>query len=168
MFLSSYRCKQVSVSQHMVYRSPGGCCNRDWSSPNRAATVFRLTTAEDMGLEVKQVLHVRDTKFTAQFDSMMTAAGAKIHKTLIQFPNLQAHVERVIQTLQQEVLDDFVVLSSKHLNHIVREGVRWFNNERGHSARNGLPPEEKTIRRQDVVCTTRLGGLLKHYSRQAA
>ncbi len=131
--------------------------------------------AEDMRLEVGQVIHDRDTKFTAQFDQILTAAGAKVQKTPIQSPNLQAHVERVIQMLQREVLDHFVILSTRHLNHIVREGVQWYNNERGHSARGDLPPaweaappESTTIRRSDVLCTTRLGELLKNYSRRAA
>ena len=44
-----------------------------------------------------------------------------------------------------------------------------------HSARGNVPPtwesppeEVQTISRAEVVCTTRLGGLLKHYARRAA
>jgi len=61
------------------------------------------------------------------------------------------------------------------LNHICSEAMRWYNTERGHSARDNVPPawdappeEVQTIRRSEVVCTTRLGGLLKHYARRAA
>ncbi|QDU35967.1 hypothetical protein Mal4_02500 [Maioricimonas rarisocia] len=81
----------------------------------------------------------------------------------------------MIQTLQHEVLNHFVVVYERHLNHICSEAVRWYNTERGHSARGNLPPAwdsppetVDTIRLSDVACSTRLGGLLKHYERRAA
>ena len=90
-------------------------------------------------------------------------------------PNLQAHVERVIQTLRHEILNYFVIVAPRHLNYITRNAMAWYNHERPHSARDHLPPAcEKPPERQvslkmsDVVCTTRLGGLLKSYSRRAA
>ncbi len=71
---------------------------------------------------------------------------------------------------QFEVDSEFVVVSEKHLNHICREAQDWYNNERGHSARENLPPtwseppeEVQTIKLKDVACSTKLGGLLKHY-----
>jgi hypothetical protein len=81
----------------------------------------------------------------------------------------------VVQTLKHEVLNEFVFVSEKHLNHICREAQNWYNNERGHSARENLPlgweqpPEElQTIKLKDVACSTRLGGLVNLYSRRAA
>ncbi|MEW4530194.1 integrase core domain-containing protein [Maioricimonas sp. JC845] len=134
-----------------------------------------LMHAEDTGLWPGYVLHDRDTKFTRGFDAILKSAGATVKKTSIQSPNLQAHVERVIQTLQHEVLNHFVVVSERHLNHICSEAARWYNSERGHSARENLPPAwdsppepVDTIRLSDVACSTRLGGLLKHYWRRAA
>ncbi len=90
-------------------------------------------------------------------------------------PSLQAHVERVVQTLKHEVLNEFVVVSEKHLNRICREAQDWYNNERGHSARENLPPgwseqpeEVLTIKLKHFACSTRLRFLLKHYWRRAA
>ena len=84
-------------------------------------------------------------------------------------------MERVVQTLKHEVLNEFVVVSEKHLNHICREAQDWYNHERGHSAKENLPPgwdqqpeEMLTIKLKDVAGSTRLGGLLKHYWRRAA
>jgi putative transposase len=134
-----------------------------------------LMHAEDVGLSPKLVIHDRDTKFTFQFDEILTSAGCAVHETTPLSPNLQAHVERAIQILKHECLNAFVVVSQKHLNDIVREFQTWYNWERGHSARDHLPPacERKpepvtTIKPGDVVCTTRLGGHLKTYSRRAA
>jgi len=99
-----------------------------------------LMHAEDVDLEPEILMHDRDTKFTAEFDKIMKSSGCGIKKTPIRSPNLQAHVERVVQTLKHEVLNEFVVVSEKHLNHICREAQVWYNNERGHSARENLPP----------------------------
>ncbi|QDU35958.1 hypothetical protein Mal4_02410 [Maioricimonas rarisocia] len=126
---------------------------------------------EDVGLSPGYVLHERDRKFSREFDEILKCAGGAAKKTSIQSPNLQAHVERVIQILQHEVLNQFVAVSERHLNHICSEAVRRYNTERGHSARENLPPAwdssppgpVDTTRLSDVACSTRLGGLLTHY-----
>ncbi len=134
-----------------------------------------LMHAEDVGYSPKLVIHDRDTKFTAQFDEILKSAGCDVKETAPLSPNLQAHVERAIQTLKHECLNAFVIVSQKHLNYIVREFQAWYNHERGHSARDHLPPAceqkpqpVKTLKPSDVACSTRLGGHLKAYSRRAA
>ena len=64
----------------------------------------------------------------------------------------------------------FVILREKHLNYLVDEYVDFYNNYRPHSSvgylpscRDGPIPVEGKIR-----CQKRLGGLLKHYHREAA
>ncbi|MBV09888.1 MAG: hypothetical protein CMN21_11805 [Rubinisphaera sp.] len=64
---------------------------------------------------------------------------------------------------------------SVSINVIGREFQTWYNYERPHSSVNHLPPGDQTMQllqnfdsTRDVVCTTRLGGLLKSYSRRAA
>ncbi len=157
---------------------------RIWVSPSTANPNSKwleqqgrnfLMHAEDVGLSPELLMHDRDTKFTNEFDEIIKSTGCEIKQTPIRSPNLQAHVERVVQTLKHEVLNEFVVVSEKHLNHICRVAQDWYNNERGHSARENLPPgwsehpeEVQTIKLKDVACSTRLGGLLKHYWRRAA
>ena len=86
-------------------------------------------------------------------------------------PNLNAYAERVIQSIQQECLDHFVVLGEKHLNHLISEYVEHYNTERPHRALEKPPlsadPPEATTKGH-VVCKERLGGLLRHYHRAAA
>jgi putative transposase len=55
-------------------------------------------------------------------------------------PNLQTHVERVIQTIMHEVLNAFCVVSNAHLDDLLRVSQDWYNHRRGHSARDHLPP----------------------------
>lgn len=101
--------------------------------------------------------------------------ASKIKRNTPFSPNLRAHVERFIQTLKVECLDKFVIVAQRHLNYVCREFAIHYNRERPHEARDHLPPAcesppepVETIRPGDVVCTTRLGGLLRSYSRRAA
>jgi putative transposase len=121
------------------------------------------------------LLMYNDTKFSAQFDEVFKTSGVEIKRTVPLSPNLRAHVERFIQSLKQECLDKFVIVAERHLNYVNREWRLHYNSERPHSAMNHLPPDfaesqEQTaeIASRDIVCTTRLGGLLKSYARRAA
>lgn len=130
---------------------------------------------EDVMLIPKYLLRDNDGKYTTQFDEAFESSGAEVVKTTPMSPNLRAHVERFIQTLTFECLDRFVIVSERHLNVINQELQCWYNLERPHSSRDFLPPAadsppepQETIRVNDVVYETRLGGVLKSYSRRAA
>ena len=130
---------------------------------------------EDEGLQCKTLMRDRDCKYTDEFDNVFKTPECKIKKTPVRSPNLQAHVERVIQTIKHEVLNAFCIVSDKHLNHLLKNTSDWYNTERCHTARDHLPPvrtgnPERAIvfSKSDVVCSERLGGHLKSYCRRAA
>ena len=83
-------------------------------------------------------------------------------------PNLNAYVERLIQSVQQECLDRFVVIGTRHLDYLVSEYAQHYNTERPHSAigfrrpgaREGSGSGEG--KRGRLVCRVRLGGVLRH------
>jgi putative transposase len=84
-------------------------------------------------------------------------------------------MERFIQSLKLECLEKFVIVGERHLNYVNREWRLHYNWERPHEARGHLPPgmekppeTNDAIRPNDIVSTSRLGGLLKHYERRAA
>ena len=131
--------------------------------------------AEDLQLTPKYVMRDNDTKFTSQFDEVIKSSGSEVKRNTPVSPNLRAHVERFIQSLKVECLDRFVIVAERHLNYINREWRLHYNRERPHEARGHLPPgmekppeATETIRNKDVVCSSRLGGLLNSYSRRAA
>jgi putative transposase len=131
--------------------------------------------AEDVCLKPTYVGRDNDTKFTASFDEVFKSADVIVKKTTPVSPNLNAHIERFVQIVKQECLDHFLIVGEKHLNHIWREFLAHYLNERSHSSRDHLPPawrekpgEVEALRLADVACETRLGGLLKHYWRRAA
>lgn len=101
------------------------------------------------------------------------------HRTGFRSSNTVAYVERLIQTLQQECLDYFVVFGEQRLNHLVSEMVANYHTERPHQAEDNellvvRDRKKRTKKSNDptpipgVGCRQRLGGLLKHYHRKAA
>ena len=138
-----------------------------------------LAHTDEQGLEVKIMMHDRDTKFTKSFDAVFNRSGGETKETAFRSPNTNAYVERFIQTLQQEVLDHFIVFGQEHMDLLVSEMVEHYHEERPHQAkdnallsmtksesRSGPPPDDEPIGK--VTCKERLGGVLKHYSRDAA
>ncbi|MBI1190955.1 MAG: transposase [Tepidisphaera sp.] len=49
-------------------------------------------------------------------------------------PNLNAHVERFIQTLRDECPDGFIVMGAGHMDHLTAEFIDHYNRERPHSS----------------------------------
>ncbi|GDX94304.1 hypothetical protein LBMAG46_43140 [Planctomycetia bacterium] len=134
-----------------------------------------LMVAEDMSLSSEYLMRDNDAKFSRQFDDVFKTSGIEITRTVPMSPNLRAHVERFIQTLKFECLNKFVIVAEKHLDHICRIWSRHYNEERPHSSRDHLPPnftappeEATTIRVSDIVCTSKLGGVIHSCSRRAA
>jgi putative transposase len=70
-------------------------------------------------------------------------------------------------------LDHFLVFGEKHFDYLIREYVEHYHTERPHQGLenrvvSGEPPPETLQSFGEVVCRTRLVGLLKHYYRRAA
>jgi len=84
--------------------------------------------------------------------------------------------ERVYgQSFKSEALDHFLVFGEDHLRLLCSEFLVHYHNARPHQGRDNRPlsgaePPEwtGTITADAILCEERLGGLLKHYSRQAA
>ncbi|MEX0655282.1 MAG: integrase core domain-containing protein, partial [Phycisphaeraceae bacterium] len=128
--------------------------------------------AEDQGQEVGHVIDDCDTKYTERFDRVFESDGVDVHRVGPAQPNMNAFAERFVQSIQVECLDHFVMLGEKHLNYIVSEYVVHYYEERPHQSLENRPPLTMTLPTPSntggVTCKEHLGGLLKHYHRQAA
>ena len=133
--------------------------------------------ARRVKLPIDIVMHDRDSKFSAAVDDEFCAAGIRVQKAAYRSPNTVAYVVRFIQTLQQELLDHFIVFGERHLNHLCAVFLDYYHRLRPHQAkhnellvakRRSKPPPTEVIPLSDVRCEQRLGGLLKHYYRKAA
>jgi putative transposase len=125
------------------------------------------------------VMHDRDTKLTASFDTALTAGGLRVQKSPFRSPNTCAFIERFIHTIRQECLHFFIVFGERHLNYLVGQFIQHYHEERPHQGLDNVVPVRKGYQRKTtdepssvplsaIGCTTRLGGLLKHYYRKAA
>ena len=116
-----------------------------------------------------------DSKFTAEFDAILKSEGIETKKVGPRAPNLNPYAERWVQTVRQECLEHFIVFGEAHLRHILGNYETYYNEERAHQGVGNTrlrrfgekePPNE--IAEGAIHCRERLGGLLKHYYRQAA
>ncbi len=125
-------------------------------------------------IQLEYLIHDRDTKFSAGFDRIFKVRQRKVIKTPFMAPNANAYAESWVATIKRECLEYFACFSLTHLNHITTEYTRFYNENRPHQRMDNLPlnfPSELHDQRDDVgriKCRRHLGGLLKHYYREAA
>ena len=108
------------------------------------------------------------------FDEALSSHGLRPRRLRPRSPNLNAFVERWVQSIQVECLDHFIVLGEAHLNYLIAQYVEHFENERPHQGLGNKLVVSATPSKDDVPLLgqvkrrERLGGLLKHYERHAA
>jgi transposase InsO family protein len=113
------------------------------------------------------VLRDRDCKYSQALDGALEGAGVTTKKVYCS-PNMNAYIERFVQTIQQECLDRFVCFGQEHLDHVVGEFVEHYHLERpppGDGQRAAVRRAEGTaaLDRGEAACSERLGGVLRHY-----
>jgi putative transposase len=111
----------------------------------------------------------RDAKYTRAFDEVFISEGARVIKTPVRAPKANAFAERFVRTFRSEVLDLTLVLGGRHLDRILRDYERHYNEQRPHrgidlrtpTTSRATPPDAgpvPRVRRIDV-----LGGLIHEY-----
>ena len=137
---------------------------------------------DENNMSAEFVVHDRDTKFPQGFDRVFSNAGTKRIRTPVLAPDTNAFAESWIGSIKRECLNHFLCFSIGHLDHIVREYVTFFSRHRPHQglgnrtlpealAASPEPPPRTTIAPEEVGrvrCLRVLGGLLRHYEREAA
>jgi putative transposase len=136
---------------------------------------------KDEDLACKTLMLDNDGKYSQPFLDALKSSGIKTKRTAIRSPNTVAFVERIIQTIQQEVLDHFIIFGRSHMDVLCTQFRDHYHLERPHQGLDNelieKPPtkgckkiieQPDTIRLSDIRCHERLGGLLKSYSRKVA
>ena len=125
----------------------------------------------DSRLAVDLVFHDADRKFGKAFGGALRERGARPRRLRPRSPNLNAFVERWIQSIQIECLNHFVVLGASHLDHLVQQFVTHYHEELPHQGLNNQliiagqpPPNDDVPMLHDIACHERLGGLLRQSS----
>jgi putative transposase len=139
-----------------------------------------LMWLEDQQLEARFLIHDWDAKFSMAFRELVRSSGVRPLRIPKLAPDANSFVENWIGAAKREALDYFICFSLQHLDYIVRQFVAFFNEHRPHQglgnrtlpAAAAGPPEELAIDHAPqlgrVRCQRFLGGLLRHYYREAA
>jgi putative transposase len=174
----AYSLAFIHIGTRKVFLSPPTCHpHEQWIRQQGRNLLMWL---EDRGLGARFLIHDRDSKFTAGFRRLFKGAGIRCLRTPLLAPDANAFAEAWIGALKRECLDYFLCFSLGHLNHIGQEYARFFNTHRPHQGLGNatLPaaaagsPEEPALDDAPepgrIRCRRFLGGLLRHYYREAA
>jgi transposase InsO family protein len=133
----------------------------------------RNATDEERGClrPVQYLLHDRDTKFCASFHSILKGGGVNAMKLPARSPNLNAFAERWVRSVKEECLSKLILFGESSLKRALTEFVTHYHSERPHQGKGNVLlfplPGDTAHRGPLVVCTERLGGMLKYYARAA-
>ena len=132
-----------------------------------------LEHARSTGLPIGQVIRDRDAKYGTDFKQVFVDAGVTVIPTAPRAPNQNAYVERFIGSIKHEMLNRFICFGQKHLDYLVSEFADYYNQLRPHQGVGNRPlqgdwpvVDKPPGDDEQLVCHTKLGGVLKHYDPQ--
>jgi putative transposase len=86
------------------------------------ATAF-LEHVRVEGMQCEIVMRDHAGAYRDSFENVFKLQNIQVKPVGPQAPNLNAYIERWIQSIKQEALNHFIVFGESHFNHIVREYV---------------------------------------------
>jgi putative transposase len=119
----------------------------------------------------RYLLHDRGTKFTYVFDELLKDNGMEPIVLPPRSPNLNAHCERFVRSIKEEVLDQILMLGERSLSYVIQQYLVHYHTERNHQGLDDqliAHPSESGSHSGQVRRRARLGGLLSYYYRDAA
>ena len=175
LLLHIAKATQTEATKYIEYLKAENKILRLWMS--KVARNMSMIFAEEP--EESRPMHIirdRETKFTAEFCSVLELDGIECRPIPPLSPNLSPFAEAWVQRTKHEVLNHFIVFGEKHLRTILDQWLKYYHEARPHQGLgnvsiSGVQAPEISIedfREEDVVCHATLGGLLKHYERKAA
>jgi putative transposase len=126
--------------------------------------------------DMRFLIRDRGSNFTRSFDAVFQATGARILRTAVQAPRMNAICERLVGTLRRELLDRVLILGEAHLHAVLADYQAHYNMARPHQGIAQRVPDgehdapraavtgvgTQHIRRKPV-----LGGLINEYTHAA-
>jgi putative transposase len=93
----------------------------------------------------------RGSNFTRSFDAVFEAAGARILRTAVQAPRMNAICERLVGTVRRELLDRVLILGEAHLRAVLAEYQAHYNTARPHQGIAQRVPDDERATRPTTV-----------------
>src|SRR5580700_9670226 len=99
--------------------------------------IARSATQETWGFldGCRYVLHDRDTKFCASFQSVLAAGGVKTMALPARSPNLNAFAERWVRSAKEECLSKLILFGEGPLSPTLAEFSSHYHGERNHQGK---------------------------------
>jgi putative transposase len=170
---TAYVLSFIHLGSRKVFLSPSTFNPTDEWMRQQARNVSMW--ADDQGIDLRFLIHDRDTKFSEAFDEHFKRERGGPVLTPYGAPVANSFAESWIGSMKRECLNHFFCFSLRQLDFIVQDYASYHNEFRPHQALGNRPlgisedpppvaeTEKITIRRRRW-----LGGLLSHYYRQAA
>jgi putative transposase len=126
--------------------------------------------------DIKFLIRDRGSNFTCAFDAVFQTTGARILRTAVQAPRMNAICERLVGTLRRELLDRMLILGEGHLRAVLAEYQAHYNTARPHQGIAQRVPDDEPdapratvtgIDTQQIRRKPVLGGLINEYTRAA-
>src|ERR1035438_4872626 len=121
----------------------------DWTV--QQARNLALTLDERFGA-IKFLIRDRGSNFTASFDAVFEATGARILRSAVQAPRMNAICERLAGTLRREILDRVLILGEAHLRAVLTDYQAHYNTARPHQGiAQRVPDDDRAPPRATVT-----------------
>jgi transposase InsO family protein len=133
-------------------------------------------TLDERFEDIRFLIRDRGSNFTASFDAVFEATGARIVRTAVQAPRMNAICERLVGTLRLELLDRVLILGETHLRTVLTGYQAHYNTARPHQGiaqrvpadeRDAHPATVTNIGARQIRRRSILNGLINEYVRAA-
>jgi transposase InsO family protein len=129
----------------------------------------QLREATPFGRAPRFIIRDNDSKYGVDFDRVAATTAIRVLHTPIRGPDANAICERFIGSVRRECLDHVLVLGERHMLAVLRQYVRYFNEQRPHQGLgqrvpHGGDPAGRCDRPGSVRATPVLGGLHHSYA----
>ena len=125
-----------------------------------------LTEAVGWELAPEYVIRDRDSAYGEIFKRRLRAMGIRDRPTAARSPWQNGYCERLFGAIRRECLDHVIILSERHLRHVLRSYAHYYNSARTHLSLSKDSPVNRAVqtigRIQPVPL---LGGIHHQYVR---
>ena len=128
--------------------------------------------------DATHLIHDADPLFTTDFKAILKprtypdSEGIQCVKIPAKSPNCNPHAERFAKTIKYECFQHFVFFGQRHLRYVISEYMAHYHHERFHQGIGSslISPvaANDNAASGEILCRSRLGGLLNFYYREAA
>ena len=144
------------------------------SAPSMAWVVQQLREAMPYGVQPRYLFRDNDGIYGNGVRAFLDSCGIEEVRTAFRSPWQNPFIERYVGTLRRELLDHVIVLSERHLEHLLTQFIeRYYHTDWPHQGLEGatpFPPPEppECTGPTKLVATPVLGALHHTYRRVAA